>query len=100
MFESAYAPSMISPQLARSLRSRLYGVRPSVFIRNSVDNCNCQQIDDALNSDELIKIRTNVHSSNELIALANEICKKFKATLIQTIGYMIAIYRHNPENDL
>ncbi len=100
MFESAYAPSALSPQSVRTLRAQLCNVRPSVFIKDGVNKYNIQEINDALNNEELIKIRTNVSNGNELALLANEICRKFKATLVQTVGYMIAIYRHNPENDL
>jgi len=80
----------------RGLKEKLHNLKPTVVIDNrGLTEETFQAIDHALNSDELIKIRTHASSSEELIAIAEEICEKVKAALIQTFGYIIAIYRKN-----
>ena len=88
----------LSRQDIRDLRSRLHQLRPSVVINDSrLDNWTYQNIDLALDSNELVKIRTHISGSEELRKVAKKICGSLKATLIQTVGHVIAIYRKNPE---
>ena len=88
----------LSRQDIRILKDQLYQLRPCVVINGSgLDTWAVQNIDMALESNELIKIRTHASNRDELLKIANEICSSLKATLIQVVGYIIAIYRKNPE---
>ena len=88
--------SDLKPHDIRELKGKLHTVKPSVVIHNSdITHEIIQTIEQELNSNELIKIRTHVDSSEELATIAEEICSKTKAALIQTIGFIIAIYREN-----
>lgn len=90
--------TVLSQQDIRGLKSRLHQLRPAVVINNNgLDNWTYQNIDLALDSNELIKIRTHINGSEELRKVAHTICSSLKATLIQTVGHIIAIYRKNPE---
>ncbi len=88
-------PSILSQQDIRSLKSKLHLLRPAVVINSKLDNWTFQDIDIALDNSELIKIRTHIGSSEELLKIAHKICDSLQATLIQTVGYVIAIYRKN-----
>ena len=93
-----HASAVLSQQDIRGLKSRLHQLRPAVVIHhNRLDNWTYQNIDLALDSNELIKIRTRIGNSEELRKVAHNICASLKATLIQTVGQIIAIYRKNPE---
>lgn len=87
---------VINSRDLRALKSKLHSLKPVVIIgSNGLTNAVIQEIDRALNDHELIKIRAHVNKNNELTTIAEKICTKIKATLIQTIGHIIAIYRKN-----
>ncbi|MDR1057678.1 MAG: YhbY family RNA-binding protein [Coxiellaceae bacterium] len=80
----------------RELKEKLHNLKPTIVIDDKgLTEEIFQEIDHALNKDELIKIRTHTDSSEELSTIAEKICHKVKATLIQILGYIIAIYRKN-----
>ena len=80
----------------RELKSQLHHLKPAVVLEGEdLTDQAFHDIDRALDESELIKIRTYANSSEELSHLAEKICTKAKAVLVQTIGYIIAIYRKN-----
>ena len=58
-----------------------------------------QEIDGALTHHELLKLRIPALDKPERRELAEQICRANGATLIETIGGVIVIYRRNPETD-
>lgn len=94
----ALAIPNLSQQELRELKNRLHQMKPAVVIgTNGLDEVTLQSIDNALDSCELIKVRTHLSSSEDLSKIAREICTKTRAILIQTIGSIIAIYRPNSQ---
>ncbi len=80
----------------RELRSKLHHLKPVVIVGvNGLTQSVIEEIDRALETHELIKIRTPVSAGEELIDIAHKICEKTNSALIQTIGHIIAIYRKN-----
>jgi RNA-binding protein len=55
-----------------------------------------KEIDLALNSHELIKIKLVAADKTARKAMIDTICEKHEAELIQSIGHVIAIYRKSP----
>jgi RNA-binding protein len=53
------------------------------------------EINVALIAHELIKVRISGFERDERLAMANEICEKFGAALIQTIGHVVVLYKKN-----
>ena len=53
------------------------------------------EIEQAVDHHELIKIRLNVADKQQRDAIISEICKKARAELVQKIGHIIAVYRKN-----
>jgi RNA-binding protein len=85
----------INPQLKRELKSQLHALKPIVIIGDNglTDNV-LAEIERALNDHELIKIRlSEAATSEKRDQIAAQICETTRATLIQTIGWIIAIYR-------
>lgn len=89
--------SILAPQDIRELRSKVHHLKPIVIIgNNGLTDAVIQEIDHALNDHELIKIRVHIKDNKEELAkITSEICTKTQATLIQTIGHIVAIYRKN-----
>lgn len=86
----------LNPHDMRELKNQLHHLKPAIVIDDSgLTDEVFQDIDRALNESELVKIRTHANSSEELVTIADEICTKAKAILVQTIGYIIAVYRKN-----
>ncbi len=56
-----------------------------------------KEIELALHSHELIKIKLNSKDKAEKEAITEAICKKHDATLIAQIGHIITIYKKNPQ---
>lgn len=91
----------LTSQDIRELRAKLHHLKPIVIIgNNGLTEAVIQEIGRALHDHELIKIRTNVKNrKEELATITQEICAKTNATLIQIMGYIIAIYRKNLQSD-
>lgn len=58
-----------------------------------------QEIDGALTHHELLKIRIPGQEREDKRAMIDAICNKHQATLIQSIGNIVIIFRRNSEND-
>lgn len=56
-----------------------------------------KEIDCALDAHELIKIKLNSKDKAEKQVIAETICKKHRAVLVNQIGHIIAIYRERIE---
>ncbi len=95
MTDNKKSPALNTHDL-RELKNQLHHLKPAVVITEAgLTNAVFQDIEQALVESELIKIRTNASSSEELTTIADEICAKVKAVLVQTMGYIIAVYRKN-----
>ena len=91
---------ILTSQTIRELRSNLHHLKPVVIIGNKgLSEAVVQEIDQALNDHELIKIRAQIKNRKELNEITHEICTKTNATLVQNIGHIIAIYRKNLQNE-
>ncbi len=58
-----------------------------------------KEIDNALTHHELLKIRIPGLEKAEKKALAEQICNQHRAELIELIGNVIVIFRHNKESE-
>lgn len=88
----------LSPEIKKQLKSRAALLNPVVMIGNkglsaAVDN----EIEQALNAHELIKIRFLNNDRAWQKETAATICESHQATLIQAIGHIIVIYRPQQE---
>jgi RNA-binding protein len=80
----------------RALKSKAHALKPVVMVAEKGLSENVlHEINQALTAHELIKVRVSGFEREERLAMANEICEKFEATLIQTIGHILVIYKKN-----
>jgi RNA-binding protein len=87
---------MTKPQL-RHLRAKAQTL-PALFQcgKNGLTDSYFSLIDRALTAKELIKITIleSAHAQQEQLTQA--LCMRLKATLIQSVGHKIVLYRENP----
>lgn len=82
------------------LKGLAHGLSPIIILgQNGLTDAVHAEINKALDSHELIKIRVNAEDKTERELLSEEICEVQKAELIQKIGHIIVIFRENPEKD-
>jgi len=75
-------------------------LKPVVIIGQKGLSENLQlEIDAALRHHELLKLRIPVLDRSDRRELAERICRENHATLVESIGGVIVIYRRNPETD-
>jgi len=90
---------LTSAQIKRlRAESHRLNLKPVIIIgqKGMSDNLH-NEIDLALSHHELLKLRIPGLEKNDKRELAQQICARHEAQLIQSIGNVIVIYRANPE---
>lgn len=89
----------LSSQQIRQLRAKAHQLHPIVMIgQHGLTTAVHAEIELALETHELIKIRIGNIDREHKKQLANEICQQHHAELVQSIGHIIAIYRQRPRD--
>jgi RNA-binding protein len=84
----------ITIEKRRALRAEAHPLSPVVMIGNAgLTDAVIKEIENALNTHELIKIRALSGEKENREAMLNEICERIKAAPVQLIGKMLVIYR-------
>lgn len=82
------------PTQKQQLRAKAHQLNPVVIIGNQGLTANVhQEIDNALLTHELIKIRVHSKDREHIKKIIEEVCQQHQAQLIQTIGHIFVIYR-------
>jgi RNA-binding protein len=88
----------LSPATRRDLRARAHHLDPVVSIAGNGLTANVlKEIDLALKSHELIKIRVYGDDREARVAYLAEICGQLGCSSVQSIGKLLVVFRHNPE---
>jgi RNA-binding protein len=97
-FPIPYSPMKeLSPAERRALRARAHSLHPVIMIGNAgLTPTVLQEIDIALKSHELIKIRVLGEDRALREKMIGEICPALDASPVQHIGKMLVIYRPRP----
>lgn len=86
------------PDKRRQLRARAHALDPVVMVGDSGLSYGVfREIDRALTSHELIKIRIAGADRAGRERMLEEICARTAAEAVQHIGRMLVVYRENPE---
>jgi putative YhbY family RNA-binding protein len=89
---------VLTPIERRALRARAHHLHPVIMIGNAgLTPTVLHEIDIALKSRELIKIRVLGEDRAQREKLIGEICPALDASPVQHIGKMLVIYRRRPE---
>lgn len=89
---------MLTKNQARYLKAEAHHLHPVVMIGTNglTDNVH-KEINLALDSHELIKIKLGQLPDEEQVGLIDAIAKHHKAEFVQKIGHLAVFYRENPE---
>jgi putative YhbY family RNA-binding protein len=88
----------LSPTRRRELKARAHALDPVVFIGGAgLSPAVLAEIDRALKSHELIKVRVNGADRPGRQAILEEICRRAGAQSVQHIGKILVLFRENPE---
>jgi RNA-binding protein len=88
----------LSPARRRELRARAHALDPVVLIGGAgLSPAVLAEIDRALKSHELIKIRVNADRSGRE-AILEETCSRTGAQAVQHIGRTLVIFRESPDH--
>lgn len=78
----------------RHLRGLLHQIKPVVIIGGAGLTENVMlEIENALAHHELVKLKVNADDKAARQAMIEQICKKTKSELVQTIGHTASFYR-------
>lgn len=84
----------LSSQQIQQLRAKAHALHPVVMIGQHGLTANVHaEIELALETHELIKVRIGQKDKEQKKQLTDEICQQHRALLVQSIGHIIAIYR-------
>jgi RNA-binding protein len=90
----------ISQAEKKHLRSLGHSLHPLVMVAdNGLSAGVIEALERALSDHELIKVKFAVGDRKVKKALMQDLVKHSQATLVQSIGNIALIYRHNPEVD-
>jgi RNA-binding protein len=88
----------LTPDERRALRAQAHPLKPVVMIaQNGLTAAVLKEIELALKSHELIKVRVFDAEREQREALLNEACEATGAAPIQRIGNILVLYRPNPD---
>jgi putative YhbY family RNA-binding protein len=93
-------PIQLTPTHRRDLRALSHGIRPVVWIGTSgLSESVIDELDRALKSHELIKIKISGGEREAREAILEEICQRLGAAPVRHIGRILVIYRPK-ENEI
>ncbi len=88
----------ITEQQRRSLKKLVHHLKPVVMIgQHGLSEGVLNEIEIALDSHELIKIKLSGGERDEKKTMIEEICQKSGADYVHSIGHTAAIYRRHPK---
>ena len=88
----------LSPAERKALRARAHRLQPVVMIGEAgLTPAVMREIDLALQSHELIKVRVHGEDRQQRTILIDEICRALGAAAVQQIGKVLIVYRPRPD---
>ena len=88
----------LSSRERAALRARAHHLQPAVHVgHQGVTDAVRQTIDDALRTQELVKIQFSKNFEERPKKIANAVADQVSADVVQAIGRTITLFRENPE---
>jgi RNA-binding protein len=89
----------VNTSLKQSLRAKAHHLKPVVLLgAKGLTEAVVIETDIALQAHELIKVKINGAEKEDRIIIANSLCDKLGAGLVQLIGNTAILYRKRKEN--
>lgn len=90
---------MLTGKQKRFLRAEAHHLTPIFQVgKGGVNDNMIQQIKDALEARELIKVSILQNCEEDKHDVANELAKQSRAELVQLIGHTVVLYKESREN--
>ena len=90
---------MLNSRQKKILRAKAHDLKPVILIgKSGLTNGCIQSINEAVESQELIKIKFLEHKDNKK-SLSEIICTKTDSEIIGNIGHTIMLFRQNTDKD-
>jgi RNA-binding protein len=91
---------MLTSQERKALKAKAHSLEPVVTIGGKgLTEAVVREIDFALKSHELLKVRAGAMDRHERAAAFDEICVRTGAEAVQHVGKVFVIYRKKPDPD-
>lgn len=88
----------ISEKQRRRLKALAHHLKPVLIVgQNGLTDGVIEEFGITLESHELVKVRINAGDREERRAMADTLCEKANAELVQRIGHVAVFYRRHPE---
>lgn len=88
----------LSSDKRKHFRSIGHGLHPVVTVAsNGLSETVCNELERAIADHELIKVKLVIADRELRHQTASELCEQLNAELVQEIGKVVLIYRHNPK---
>ncbi|OOZ35812.1 ribosome assembly RNA-binding protein YhbY [Solemya velesiana gill symbiont] len=88
----------LSNSQKRHLKGLAHSLKPVVMTgQHGLTEGALNELEVALDAHELIKVRINAGDREERKQMLEALCDKSGAELVQSIGHIAVLYRHNPE---
>ncbi len=82
----------------KALKKRVHHLKPVVMVgQHGLTEGVLEELEQALQSHELIKVRLSGADREEKRAMQREICRRTGAEFVNDIGHVAAFYRPNPD---
>lgn len=86
--------TQLSNSQLKFLRGKAHSLKPVVMVgANGVTDNVLEEINNALNHHELIKIKVRAEEREEKQAMVEHICQQTKAEKVQLMGHNLSLYR-------
>lgn len=93
-------PVTLTARERAHLKARAHALEPVVHVgHGGVTEAVVAEIERALTAHELIKVRAGAADRAARAALAEEICARTDATLVQSVGKVMALWRPRRDED-
>jgi len=88
----------LSKNQIKFLRGKCHDLKPVVMLgQKGLTEAVLNELEIALDHHELVKIKLSVDDRDARKQLAEEICQRCQADVVQSIGKTLTIYRANPD---
>ncbi|MES9857380.1 MAG: ribosome assembly RNA-binding protein YhbY [Sedimenticola sp.] len=88
----------LSKKQKRHLKGLAHGLKPVVMVgQHGLTDGVFNELDIALSTHELIKVRVSAGDREERKAMQERLCQKSSAELVDSIGHISVLYRYNPD---
>ena len=90
----------MTPQERSEFKAKAHSLKPVVWVADKgLSETVMAEIENALTSHELIKVKISGQERELKAELINQICEKTQSALVQSLGHIATLYRKAPPKE-